>query len=310
VPATTTPIVWTATIGPMVWATWYNAQSSGPLAYSAPLTVTGSGLAASTSYQALFNGYDSDSPPPLFPNPTPTPPPSGPINILAGNFNVPSGGSAVLNTAPIPLVIGSSLEVTNAFFSAGSGRLSFQWFLTNPGLSFLQTTFDMGINQILNRWIIPVLAPWLNIVASSPVATNPSTSLTVTAGNFALSSLPPVLPAGMLFNLQAINVAAGGNSITYYAPPYWGPATVSLSITNPAGPYVASSCEAEIQSQIYSDAGPSLHTMIVADQSYAGGARGASAPKSMIFPPQIVSVIFRNGDTTAHNFYLTATVPT
>ena len=79
------PITWKAFVGPTIWGTWYNDQPSNMVQTNGPpVKVTGVNLAASTAYQCVFTGFDSDIPPPLSPlpaRPSRTPLPIGELSI-------------------------------------------------------------------------------------------------------------------------------------------------------------------------------------------------------------------------------------
>lgn len=241
VPGTVLPVTWKAYVGPTIWGTFYNDQPSNMVQTNGPpVSVKGINLAASTAYQCIFTGYDSDGPPALSPLPAPAPPPSGFTQLVNAAGVAPGSGTVSLLPSgnPTPVAVGTSLEIALFEGNNGSARLIITWSQTAGGIRTNQFIYDVpsdaltdhfGFGFSLSGLVLPNLGPFVEIYAASA---NHSTG---TVDAFINTGLPPVtkepiVMGGILFSE---NPPAGTSTINL--PPYTGPAFITMQPNNEAG---------------------------------------------------------------------------
>jgi hypothetical protein len=237
VPATVLPVTWLAFVGATTWGGWYNAQPSNLVQTNGPpVKVTGSNLAASTNYQCIFTGYDSDAPPPLSPLPVPAPPPSTPRTIVSNA--VPLGFAVVQIGSDQPVIVGTSLEIFEALvgpFGGGPGgavRLQILWSVDGTFVDPIEYDFDIALAANMRGLVLPNLAPFVRFNALRSVGAT-QMSLTVFTG-LAPIVRPPITPNGVLLTAQG-NIGPNAGLTIPFLYPYVGPAVLSVLLQNLTG---------------------------------------------------------------------------
>lgn len=247
VPSSVLPITWKAYVAKTIWGTWYNDQPSNLVQTGGPaVEVRGTNLAASTAYQCVFTGYDSDSPQTLSPLPAPAPPPSGFTTIVSGINNAVaiSANPQYLNAAgglsgtPVwfPVVVGTALEIAYFEADAVNQRLTPLWSTTGTGAGLIvhnADTFDVSFvapGNVMQGMTYLNHAPYVAFLIQG-VGGVPR--LVVNTG------LPPVVRAPSV--PQGVLLTASGNigpNAVVSVPllcPYTGPAVLSVLLQNAAG---------------------------------------------------------------------------
>lgn len=235
-PSSVLPILWSAFDGGTPIGQWYNSQSSGPLQVNTQLKVTGSGIAAATLV-ATLQGIATDlvSAPPWWPAPTPAPPPASPQLIVnVAGLSVPSGGSVAISTPyPVPVAVGTSLEIVHANFSNGPGQIRIAWSATPTSVNTQLLTFDLRQSgtgpSALDGWVIPNLGGYVYLTAAATGGGSPLLDCTIFTGMPPIAR-SPIVPNEVLFYS---NPPAGASTINL--PPYVGPAAIMMLPNNVAG---------------------------------------------------------------------------
>lgn len=237
VPATVLPVTWRVFVGATIWGGWYNDQPSNLVQTNGPpLKVTGSNLAASTSYQCIFTGYDSDAPPPLSPLPVPAPPAAASRTIVSNA--VPLGFTVVQIGSDQPVIVGTSLEIFEALvgpFGGGPGgavRLQILWSVDGTFVDPIEYDFDIALNASMRGLVLPNLAPFVRFNALRSVGAT-QLSLTVFTG-LAPIVRPPITPNGVLLTAQG-NIGPNAQVSIPFLYPYTGPAVLSVILQNATG---------------------------------------------------------------------------
>lgn len=314
VPSSVLPITWKAYVAKTIWGTWYNDQPSNLVQTAGPaVEVRGTNLAASTAYQCVFTGYDSDSPPPLSPLPAPAPPPSGFTTIVSGIANVTAitvnpqylTATGGLSATPVwfPVSVGTALEIAYMQAVAANLRLTPLWSTTGTGAGTIvhnADTFDLSFvspNNVMQGMTYLNHGPFVAFLVQG---------VGCTPGLVINTGLPPVIRSpgvaqGMLIG-QNIAAAAVGDT-TIAIPPYVGPAILSLLLNSTAP---NSQFYAHITHTDY--LGTDLGSTWVNPQASADTGRLASLdpivlPILVNIPPVINKLIITNGTAAPVRIY-------
>lgn len=287
------PITWKAYVAKTIWGTWYNDQPSNLVQTAGPaVEVRGTNLAASTAYQCVFTGYDSDSPPTLSPLPAPAPPPSSPQLLPITGLNV-APADTVVTVGSAPVIVGTSVSV-QASFSDASGQIELGW--TTPAL-YAQGiynllgdfTFDLAQSALLKGLVLPNLGPLLVVKAVTHAA---SASLTINL----FTGMPPIVrpPMAVGGDLTRYNaaIADGADSGLITLPPYVGDAQLFLTALVAGASPAAGAIFAILRSRDYTAAAPAELARVGATTQMLAGAGTTSLQPAYIWKmsPRINSI--------------------
>jgi hypothetical protein len=317
------PITWKAFVGPTIWGTWYNDQPSNMVQTNGPpVKVTGSNLAASTAYQCVFTGYDSDAPPPLSPLPAPAPPPSGFTTLVAGINNVATiTGNQYLNAvgAPVnspvwfPVVVGTALEIAYMGATFANLRLTPLWATAANTANIIhnEDTFDLSFvvpNSLMAGLIYLNHAPF---VAFQVQGVGCAPAIQINTG------LPPVFHEPTVPQSQILTASGtlAGNAATALLPfkPYIGQAMFSAQIQNASGTVGQHGFYFVFSGTDYTGA-PTI-TWGQATNDYITDNTGAQIaivqPRIILVPPLIngLSIVSQNPNTVSYLATITAVGP-
>jgi hypothetical protein len=270
VPSSVLPITWKAYVAKTIWGTWYNDQPSNLVQTAGPaVEVRGTNLAASTAYQCIYTGYDSDNPPPLSPLPAPAPPPSGFTTIVSGIANVTAitvnpqylTATGGLSATPVwfPVSVGTALEIAYMQAVAANLRLTPLWSTTGTGAGTIvhnADTFDLSFvspNNVMQGMTYlnhgPFVAFLVQGVGSTP-------------GFVINTGLPPIVrgPSVSGGDLTRYNapIADGADSGQIFLPPYVGDAQLFLTALVAGASPAAGAIFAILRSQDYLGASSEL----------------------------------------------------
>lgn len=291
VPASVLPVKFTAFDSGIPIGSWYNDQSSPDLQVQQQLSVTASGLTASTKFQAFFKGMITPAAetPPFWPGPTPAPPPSAPRVIVSNNVALGAGATVQIGTDQ-PVIVGTGLEIfeaATAHQGAGSNvRLYMRWSVDGSFVNPIEYTFDLADVANMRGLILPHLAPFVRFLAIS--SGQEQISLTVVTGLPAIVR-PPIVPQGVL-SFNGGPFAVGVTS--FILPPYVGPAMLSGEMVSAAQKF-----ELYVTSTNYLN--QFIGTTFTVDSTVDPNGVRLIPPTQIYLPPTINTLNVRNGNAGA-----------
>lgn len=303
-PTTVLPVTWKAFVGPTTWGGWYNDQPSNLVQTNGPpVTVQGTNLAPSTSYQCVYTGYDSDAPPPLSPLPVPAPPPTAPRVIVSNNVALPAGQTVQIGTDQ-PVIVGTGLEIFEAVtFHQGAGssvRLFIRWSVDGSFVDPTEWTFDLSDSASVRGLVLPHLAPFVRFLALS--SGQEQINLTVVTGLPPIVR-PPIVEGGVLYSGSQSIPATG--SVSFALPPYIGDVMFSAELAS--GPVTGFDSQITMADYL----GNSLQSMLVQATQLVAGVVSNIVPIRLTLPPLICSVVLnnRNAAPATGNFQVVTVGP-
>lgn len=305
------PVKFTAFDSGIPIGSWYNDQSSPNLQVQQQLSITASGLATSTKFQAFFKGMITPAAEtqPFWPGPTPAPPASGPFQLIdtqtSLNPTVLVSGGQVQVLAPTPVVVGTSLEVR--YFSLGGGmnaQLQILWSASAAASASSEYTFDVNgaTSAVLSGLVLPNLDSFVTVVVASAVAASPVCRLSM------LTGLPPIVRSplvmgGVLIGGAFGNIAVGESS--FALPPYVGPATFGGELASAA----ANGIDLRVVSADY--LGNLVEGPWAVSSQVIAGTSDNIPPYQIYLPPKINSLVVANrtGGIVQGSYYVITAGP-
>lgn len=286
VPASVLPVKFTAFDSGIPIGSWYNDQSSPNIQVQQQLSITASGLVASTKFQAFFKGMITPAAetPPFWPGPTPAPPVSGPFQLINTQTSVNAttliSGGQVQVLAPTAVVVGTSLEIRYFTLGGGmNGQIQILWAASATASASSSFTFDVngaGTPAVLSGLVLPNLDAFVSIIVASAVAASPVCRLSVLTGLPPIVR-PPLISGGDLTRFNT-SIADGGDSGEITLPPYVGDAQLFLTAEVAGASPAAGAIFARLTSQDYLGVSSELARVGAATQLLAAAGTTSLQP--------------------------------
>lgn len=303
------PVKFTAFDSGIPIGSWYNDQSSPDLQVQQQLSITASGLATSTRFQAFFKGMITPAAetPPFWPGPTPAPPLGTPQLLAIVGKNI-APADTVVTVGSAPVIVGTSVEITCSF-ADNPAQLEVMWG-TVAGSNLLgYFTFDLAASALVKGLVLPNLGPVITVKAITHAAST-GMSLTMFTGLPPIVR-PPMIPNGVLLAAQGNIGANAGVSIPFLVP-YTGPAVLSVLLQNSAGAAGTHAFFVDCNGVDYSNTSLSwAHAIVdyVSDNNTVQAA--VIQPRTIHVPPLINSVVLtsQNPNTLGYTVSIVALGP-